>query len=191
MLGMKARRVRTAAVAAAMLATLACSSGGSPPPSVVLITLDAVRGDQVSAQATSAGATPELDRFAARATVHAGTVSTSSSALPSHVSLLTGRLPSAHQVRLDPTGPVRLSSAVSLPSTLGHYRAWSLPPDSETLGHVLQRAGHATAAVVASPWLRRTFGWGGGFDLWDDSGIETIVGRPAASVTGRGPDLAP
>ncbi|MHC4917363.1 MAG: sulfatase, partial [Planctomycetota bacterium] len=63
------------------------------------------------------------------------------------------------------------------------YRARGLSPRERTLALVLRGQGYATAAVVASPWLKRIMGLDLGFASYDDDEIDQLGGRRATSVT--------
>jgi len=61
-----------------------------------------------------------------------------------------------------------------------------LPPEFETLPEVLQRAGLRTAGFVSNPWLAADFGFGQGFDDYDDSYVG--FGYQAEPLTARAID---
>ena len=77
------------ALASGLLA-LACSGVEDRPPSVILIVIDTLRADAVSAYGAAEGTTPTLDGLAARGVVYRNALSPSSWTLPSHASLFTG-----------------------------------------------------------------------------------------------------
>lgn len=52
----------------------------------------------------------------------------------------------------------------------------SIAKDQEVLAEILGRAGYATGAVVAGPWLKKNFGLAKGFDYHDDEGILGMQG---------------
>lgn len=113
----------------------------------ILVTVDTLRADAPGY--TGGGAsTPLLDRLAAEGinfpNAHAHAVLT----LPSHASLLTGRLPYEHGIR----------------SNSGFVLGDEVP----TLAAVLNRAGVATAAFVSAYPLDRRFGLSRGFEVYDD-----------------------
>jgi arylsulfatase A-like enzyme/Flp pilus assembly protein TadD len=114
---------------------------------VLLVTIDSLRADALSSYGGRA-ATPVLDGLAARGArftfAHAHAVST----LPSHASVLTGRLPAGHGVRADD--------------------GYGLAPDVTPLALRLQAEGFATGAFVGSALLHRRRGLAGGFDVYDD-----------------------
>ena len=84
-------------------------------PSIVILVLDTLRRDGLSALGGPPGLTPNLDRFASRSTLYTNAYSNGTYSLPSHASLFTGLLPSKHGAHLvggggeqavDPTAPV-------------------------------------------------------------------------------------
>jgi tetratricopeptide (TPR) repeat protein len=93
--------------------------------------------------------------------------------LPSHATLLTGRLPNEHGVRSNSL--YRLTEAET------------------TLAEVLRDAGYKTGAFVAAAVLDHRFGLAQGFEIYDDEigprGPEQLIAeRPAASVAARAVD---
>ena len=135
---------------------------------VLLVTIDTLRADALGAYG-GAARTPHLDRLAGRGArfefAHAHAVVT----LPSHASILTGRLPYEHGLR-DNSG----------------YR---LPDGTPTLATRLRDRGFATGAFIGAFPLTRRFGLMGGFDVYDDQISElagdaalTMPERPAAEV---------
>jgi len=145
-----------------------------PERNVLLITIDTLRADALSAYGGPAQ-TPTLDRLAshgARFTfAHAHTVVT----LPSHTSILSGLLPYEHGIR-DNSG----------------FRVKAGTP---TLATRLKPRGFATGAFVGGFPLTKRFGLTPGFDVYDDQMPETrgaieisMPERPADAVVGRAVD---
>lgn len=132
----------------------------NPDRNILLVTVDTLRADAVGVYGGRAP-TPNLDGLAARGArfdfAHAHAVVT----LPSHASILTGRLPYGHGIR-DNTG----------------YR---LDPEEQTAATLLKGHGFATGAFVGGFPLDRRFGLSRGFDVYDDrmthSGIGEITDR--------------
>ena len=74
---------------------------GLPPalqgsPNVLIVVMDTVRADHISALGYSRPTTPNLDRLATQGVLFENAISTSSWTLPAHASLLTGRFPFEH-----------------------------------------------------------------------------------------------
>jgi arylsulfatase A-like enzyme len=148
-------------------ATLACAgfAGSCAPrasgPSVILIVLDTVRADHLSAYGYGRPTTPHLEAFGESATRFTRAKATSPWTLPSHASMFTGLYPSehtAHTVWLDPERP---------DSTLiDNVRP--LPDAAVTLAEVLRDAGYQTAGIVANPvFLTPRYNAHQGFDTWE------------------------
>lgn len=152
-----------------------------PPPSILLVTVDTLRADRVGAWGSRSGATPVLDRLAASGIRFDEARSHVPLTLPSHGTILTGRLPPSTTLRGN--GPFRLA------------------PGVPTLAEVLRGAGYRTGAVVASIVLDRATGLDRGFDAYDDEqrmgprswfdwierGASQVASR-AAGWLGRGGD---
>lgn len=134
---------------------------------VLLVTLDTVRADALSSYGGRA-ATPNLDRLAeggARFTfAHAHSVVT----LPSHTTMLTGRLPYEHGIR-DNAG-------------------FRVADGTETLATRLKAAGFSTGAFVAGFPLTKRFGLTPGFDTYDDQ-MPEMSGALSVSLPERRADV--
>ena len=138
---------------------------------VLLVTIDTLRADALGSYGGRAQ-TPNLDRLAAGGArftfAHAHAVVT----LPSHTSILTGRLPYEHGMR-DNSG-------------------FRVKDGTATLATRLKAAGFATGAFVGGFPLTKRFGLTPGFDVYDDHIPElegdisfTMPERRADEVVGR------
>ena len=78
-------------------------------PNILIVSLDAVRGDHLGRDARQAGQTPALDRLAAEGTRYAAAYTPATWTLPTHTSLFTGLPVSSHGVAAHWTGRTRLS----------------------------------------------------------------------------------
>lgn len=172
-------RVKSSAVAAAIIG-LGIAAGAawwalrggaytidaSAEQNVVLITIDTLRADTLGSYG-GAAATPNLDALAAQGArfdfAHAHAVVT----LPSHTSILTGRLPYEHGIR-DNSG----------------YR---VAEGTATLATRLKSAGFSTGAFIGGFPLTRRFGLAPGFDEYDDQ-ISELQGERTLSVPERPAD---
>jgi choline-sulfatase len=134
--------VRRLSCALGLTLCVAASAQDRPRPNLLLITLDAVRADRVTAKLT-----PSLDALAARGTRFERTYAHAPLTLPAHASILTGLLPPAHGVR---NNGFRLDAAVT------------------TLAEMLAAAGYRTGAFVGSSALDARFGLAQGFEEYDD-----------------------
>src|SRR3954451_3650236 len=117
-------------------------------PNLLLITIDTLRADHVGAYGATTGATPALDALAARG-VRFDQVQTAVPLTgPSHATILTGQYPPTHGVR----GNVVFTLGDTYP----------------TLATRLKRRGYATAAFVGAYPVAAAFGFGQGFDTFDE-----------------------
>ena len=137
-----------------MLTTFSCRSRDSERLDsddipVVLISVDTLRSDRLPAYGYTGVATPAIDALRADSILFERAYSQVPLTLPSHATILTGLLPSGHQVR-DNMG-YRLNTEV-LPS----------------LPRSLKDSGFATGAAVSAFVLRASTGISAHFDFFDD-----------------------
>jgi arylsulfatase A-like enzyme/Tfp pilus assembly protein PilF len=116
---------------------------------IVIISVDTLRADHVSAYGRRGGATPAIDALAADGVLFERAYSHAPQTLPAHASILTGRLPYRHGVR-DNVG-------------------FTLPASEVTLPAMLRRAGYRSAAFVSAYVMRSETGIGRQFDVYDAS----------------------
>ncbi len=124
-------------------------------PDLILISIDCLRADHVGVYGYGRETTPVLDAFAKDGVVFEDAVSVSSWTLPTHMSMLTGLLPTEHGLRHDQK---RFSSVSYLPE-------------------ILARNGYETVGIASSLLLTPTFGFDEGFDRY-----HALVDVPAASL---------
>jgi tetratricopeptide (TPR) repeat protein len=117
---------------------------------VILISIDTLRADRLPAYGYTKVATPNIDALRNDGILFANAYSHCPMTLPSHVSMLTGLLPTEHEVR----------------NNLG-YRFD--PNRHVTLPRLLKQRGYATGAAVSSYVLRAGTGLGPAFDFYDDA----------------------
>jgi arylsulfatase A-like enzyme/Tfp pilus assembly protein PilF len=120
-----------------------------PGAPIVLVSIDTLRADHLGVYGYRGGATPVLDRLARAGIVFDRAYSHVPLTLPSHASLVTGRLPLHHGVR----------------DNIG-YAVGAAEP---TLASRLKAAGYATGGAVSAYVLRRQTGIARGFDFFDDA----------------------
>jgi len=123
--------------------------------SVVLITVDTLRRDHVSAHVEGLAETPNLKALAARGVVFDNAITPLPETAPAHGALLTGR----HPARLG-----LLSN--------GHRLARGMP----TVQAHLAREGYATGAFVSSFALDSRTGLDQGFQVYDDDFFPGVRG---------------
>ncbi len=143
-----------------------------PKPNILLISIDSLRADRLGCYGHDRNTSPRIDALAHSGAMFVNAWSTTSWTLPAHVSLLSGR------------------------SLLGHGvdRARKIPQSVPTLAEILKRQGYTTAAFVSAPWLSSRFGFGRGFDLYDDFSVPFTPDRESrmrAQATVSAPLLAP
>ena len=122
----------------------------SRPPNVLLISIDTLRADRMSLHGYDRPTTPFLESLAAESVVFDSFFYSGGGTLPSHMSMLTSLYPRTHFVHP------------------GNQRI--LEKQRITLAEQLREEGFSTAAFTDSGWMRRRFGFGQGFDLFDDEG---------------------
>jgi arylsulfatase A-like enzyme len=156
------------ALALEVIAFCAAGPGDRPDarrPNILLISLDSIRPDHLGCYGYPRPTSPHLDAFAEQAVLFRRAYSTSDWTLPAHASLLTGCLARTHGA-VSPS-PNTLSFSAGIP----------------TLPGMLREMGYATQAVVSSSTLDRRFGFGRGFDVYDDRTV-LALGEQAARLRG-------
>jgi len=122
-----------------------------PPPDVILITIDTLRYDHLSANTPDSPAkTPNMDRIATDGVRFTQAWSPISVTGPAFASALTGKTPTNHGV---------------LMNTFKGGKA--LDPEHQTLAEMLKAAGYRTGAFVSGFTLRKEVGLDQGFDVYD------------------------
>jgi arylsulfatase A-like enzyme/Flp pilus assembly protein TadD len=129
---------------------LACPAlfAGSGPVNVVLITIDTLRADHLGCYGDKSAQTPNIDSLAREGVRFSNAYTPVPITLPSHSSIMTGTYPTT--------------------SGMHDFSGNKLNPDQPTMASVLQKAGYATGAVVASAVLDSRFGLNHGFDFYYD-----------------------
>jgi arylsulfatase A-like enzyme len=123
--------------------------GCGRPRQTVLITIDSLRDDHVGRRAGGASLTPEIDRLRADGVRFTDAVTSATTTMASHASMLTGLRPHRHGLQGNDGG---------------------LDPAVATLGALLRARGVRTGAVVSSYVLRSEGGGlAAGFEDYDES----------------------
>jgi arylsulfatase A-like enzyme len=157
------RRIAAIAVAASCLAlffglraastppagpsSAAVGSSAGPPPNIIILLLDSLRADHLSAYGYPLPTSPRIDRLAKEGILFRRCIAASSWTVPTHATLFSGMLPSAH-------GDYSLSGR------------WD--PSVPTLAQILTAAGYRTASFYDNKLVGRAF------EL--DRGFQTSVG---------------
>lgn len=145
--GRKARELASDLTEMAARAQLPRAAPRSGAPNIVLISLDTTRADRLGCYGNSAARTPNLDELASLGTVFEHAYSTSSWTKPAHASVFTGRYPKAH-------GAENYDDQIA--------------PQAGVVPEWLRDAGYQTMGIVSAPPLNSIFGFGRGFDIYDD-----------------------
>jgi arylsulfatase A-like enzyme len=111
-------------------------------PNIVLIVIDTLRADWMSAYGFHQETTPEIKRWAAKGVLFERNLAQSSWTKMSMASMLTSLWPQSHAIRKYGDG---------------------LGTAAVTLAEALQDAGYETYAVQTNGWLHQTFGFHQGF----------------------------
>jgi arylsulfatase A-like enzyme len=154
-------------------ARLPAAQPGSP--NVLVIVVDTLRADHLSAYGYSRATSPEIDRIAKQGILFENALAPCSWSLPSHASLLTGRYPLEHG--LDNVQPMPWLD-------WGRESLNGYP----TLGEALQQRGYRTGAFSANRvYFTSNVGLGRGFLHFEDyffsvgdSLTRTLYGRKLA-----------
>jgi arylsulfatase A-like enzyme len=145
------RRSSLSIAASLLMLAAGCGPAAEPAPerlpNLLVVTLDTVRADHLSAYGYGRETSPQLARLAAEGVRFAEAYAAASTTLPSHVSLFTGEAPITH-------GVVKNGLRTG--------------PGVTTLAELLRAAGAQTAAIVSSFVLDRRFGLDQGFDHYED-----------------------
>jgi len=124
-------------------------------PNLLLISIDTLRADHLSAYGYPRSTSPVLDRrLAAEGVTFERAYSQSPKTTPSHMTMLTSLYPSVHGVTLwDGTS-----------SSTAH----ALNPAVFTLAEVLRNAGYATAAFTGGAYMDGAWGFRQGFQVYEE-----------------------
>jgi arylsulfatase A-like enzyme len=132
------------------------------PPNILVIVIDTLRADHVSAYGYSRPTTPTLDRLAREGVLFEKAFASSSWTLASHASLITGHYCFEHGAENEP------------------YDGRFL-----TIGDELQKLGYRTAAFSANyVWFSRERGLGKGFIRFEDY-FKTLQDMASRTLFGR------
>lgn len=135
-------------LAALGLALSLASCGGATeptPPSIILVSLDTLRGDRVGFMGYERDTTPNLDALAAQSAWFSRALSTSCWTLSSHMGMLTGLYPEQHGVVVNDA---------------------CLNPDIPTLAQRLSDRGYVTVGLYEYGWIDPRHGFDRGFDVF-------------------------
>jgi hypothetical protein len=150
-------RLRVGAMQQSVAETAASATAPSAErPDVLIVVLDTVRAQNVSAYGYQRRTTPYLERLAAEGALFLDATAPSTWSLPAHASLFTGRFPTAHRADLE-------------------HRI--LDDASPTLAEVLAASGYETRCFTANPHISDGFGLTRGFQWSDRAWLHARSGR--------------
>ncbi len=124
------------------------ASGPLHPLNVLVVTIDTLRPDHLQCYGNQKIETPVLDGLARRGVLFENAVAQAPLTPPSHASIFTGQYPTVHHVR--------------------NTGGFALPSTARPLARILQEQGWDTAAFVSSVALKKAYGLGNGFAVYDD-----------------------
>ncbi len=167
-------RFRSWMAALVLMAGLASCHRSSPSQfpkaPIILISIDTLRADHLSVYGAKLVETPAIDRLAGDGIVFENAYSHVPLTFPSHVTMMTGRLPYENGVR----------------SNIGY----SIQRDAQaTLPRLLAANGYATGAAVSAYVLRGETGLRALFDFYDDS-MEVWDSATLGALQRRGDETA-
>jgi len=142
------------------------ASQNLPDKNVILIVIDTVRADRLGCYGSTAGMTPEIDRFSKNAVRFEQAFSHAPWTLPSIASLFTSQYPTQHGAG-------------------GHLGSFTiLRDDAVTIAELFKRAGSVTGAITNVLFLTEKFGMTQGFKTVDATVPESnILARRAGATT--------
>lgn len=138
---------RRCVAVACLCVGVAAGCAEEPPPNVVVVVLDTVRADAVTGEGPHRVPTPALDALGAESIRYTNALAPAPWTLPSHTSLFTGLYAHEHRAQHD---------------------RFQVDESLTTLAERLDRAGYATAAYSANPWINRSNGIAQGFDVFEE-----------------------
>jgi arylsulfatase A-like enzyme len=156
------------------VARLPAAAAGSP--NVIVLVVDTLRADHLSAYGYGRSTSPNIDGLASQGVLFENAISPSSWSFPSHVSLVTGLYQFQHGM-----GNVPKMAVFSGPPTFSGDR---------TVGEEFESRGYRTAAFSANrTYFSHSLGFGRGFTHFEDyfhcaadGFVRTLYGREFSRV---------
>jgi tetratricopeptide (TPR) repeat protein len=145
----------------AMMVLIAGPVIAAQKPPVILISIDTLRADHLSAYGYTKMRTPNIDSFGDKGTIYTQIDAQVPLTLPSHASLMTSTYPFENRVEVN---------------------GEPVPAGAVTLASVLRANGYRTAAFIGSLILDRANGLDQGFDVYDSPFRAGSVRRDASLV---------
>jgi arylsulfatase len=126
---------------------------GSDRQDIVLVSIDTLRADHLRSYGYARETSPTIDALAASGALFVDARSPAPWTLPAHATMLTGLLPTTHEVIEDGLG---------------------LAAETPRLASVLGDHGYRTGAFVTALFVSRTYGFDRGFERFEDFDIRTM-----------------
>jgi arylsulfatase A-like enzyme len=145
---------RAAACLVSLALAIGCTDSSAPParPNILMISIDTLRADHVSAYGHDRPTTPAIDALAAGGVLFENAYSHAPVTSVSHMSLMTSLHPEAHGVSMwTDAATSRLSDSIP------------------TLATVLREHGYDTAARTAGGYMAGIFGFDQGFSAFHET----------------------
>ena len=125
------------------------------PPNVVMIAIDTLRSDHLGCYGYRRSVSPQVDALATQGVLFERCYSAASWTVPSFMSMFTGLMPLVHGCH---SRPQRLSASIP-----------TLPEQFKALGYFC-------GAVISNPCMIDKWGFGRGFDEYDNYSVFLIAG---------------
>ncbi|MDP8222059.1 MAG: sulfatase [Candidatus Lernaella stagnicola] len=129
-----------------VLSPSALTAGEASRPNIILVSIDTVRADHVSAYGYERSTTPNIDALAKRGVLFEKAISQSSWTLPAHASMLTGKYPVEHD-------------CTAVEGTVLQAR-------ETTVAELLADAGYRTIGITSSHFVSGIYGLDQGFETF-------------------------
>ncbi|HXT00264.1 MAG TPA: sulfatase-like hydrolase/transferase, partial [Elusimicrobiota bacterium] len=158
-------------LAASLAGPAAAAPGPGPVDDVLLIVVDALRQDRLSAYGNPRRTSPALDALAGEGALFLNAEAASNWTLPALASIMTSLDPAVHGALNPPRG------RPDWPKELERGRFTAAPGGRldaarPTLAGALSRAGWTTAGIVSGGFCQSAFGFNAGFGSYRDTGIK-------------------
>ncbi len=128
--------------------------GKQKKPNVIVILIDTLRADHLSAYGYERSTSPNIDKFARDGALFKNAFSTASWTPPGTTSVLSGLYPTGHTNQ----PPKRLTDA--------QLTGIKIPQNIKLLPEVLKANGYQSAALTSNPWITKEFDFDRGFDVF-------------------------
>jgi len=166
-------------LAAAGAAAWLAARPGRGPERIVLVVVDTLRRDHVSAY-DSKVETPNMAAFAARGQVFDNAVASFHQTSMSMAAMFTGRTPSIETGTFGATLPWNGTTWCGMARFRDGDDDTCVPRSLPTLAERLQKAGYWTIGVASNQFLYEPSGFGRGFDDWTEVDERKPVTGPAS-----------